>query len=175
MTDILDEHAPRCKMRVRERDVPYMTTAWKRAIRAKRRAAQNYKKCKTTENLELKRKLRNEATKQRRKAIKDYWLNQSEALEANPKDFYKIFMPFLGTIHLKEEGNLIKEQDLVSDVLCDCFTNIADGVKNKEELRKNDVDLMKHSMNYSNNVEDIGFHHLDVVNVEKILQQLNPN
>ena len=34
---------------------------------------------------------------------------------------------------------------------------------------------MKHSMNYSNNVEDIGFHHLDVVNVEKILQQLNPN
>jgi hypothetical protein len=40
MTNILDEHAPRCKMRVRERDVPYMTTAWKRAIRAKRRAAQ---------------------------------------------------------------------------------------------------------------------------------------
>ena len=58
---ILDEHAPQCKMRVR--DVPCMTTAWKRAIRAKRRAAQNYEKCKTTENLELKRKLRNEATK----------------------------------------------------------------------------------------------------------------
>ena len=72
-------------------------------------------------------------------------------------------MPFLGTkqqdrcdeIHLKEKENLIKEQDLVSDVLCDCFTNIADGVKNKEELRKNDVDLMKHSMNYSNNVEKL--------------------
>ena len=96
MTNILDEHAPRCKMRVRERDVPYMTTAWKRAIRTKRRAAQNYEKCKTTENLELKRKLRNEATKQRRKAIKDYWLKKSEALKANPKDFYKTFMPFLG-------------------------------------------------------------------------------
>ena len=32
MANILDENAPRCKMRVRERDVPYMTTAWKRAL-----------------------------------------------------------------------------------------------------------------------------------------------
>ena len=188
MTNILDEHAPRCKMRVRERDVPYMTTAWKRAIRAKRRAAQNYEKCKTTENLELKRKLRNEATKQRRKGIKDYWLNKSEALKANPKDFYKTFMPFLGTkqqdrckeIHLNKDGNLIKKQDLVSDVFCDYFTNIVDGVGGKEELKRNDADLMKHSsiqsiMKHSNDVEDIGFHHLDAINVENVLQQLNPN
>jgi hypothetical protein len=75
MTNILDEHVPRCKMSVRERDVTYMTTAWKRGIRTTRRAAQNYEKCKTTEKLELKRKLRNEATRQRRKAIKDCWLN----------------------------------------------------------------------------------------------------
>ena len=60
-------------------------------------------------------------------------------------------------------------------MFCVIVLQIVDGVKNKEELRKNDVDLMKHSMNYSNNVEDIGFHHLNVVNVEKILQQLNPN
>ncbi len=52
MTNILDEHAPRCKMRVRERDVPYMTTAWKRAIRVKRRAAKKYEKCKTIKNLD---------------------------------------------------------------------------------------------------------------------------
>ena len=49
-------------------------------------------------------------------------------------------MPFLGTkqqdrckeIHLKKDGNLIKKQDLVSDVFCEYFTNIADGVGGKE-------------------------------------------
>ena len=165
-----------------------MTTAWKRAIRAKRRAAQNYEKCKTTTNFELKRKLRNEATKQRQKAIKDCWLKKSETLEANPKDFCKTFLPFLGTkqqdrceeIHLKEAGNLIKKQDLVSDVLCDYFINIAKEVGDKDELRKNEADLSKHSsiqsiiISHYNNIEDIGIHHLDAVNVEKILQ-LNPN
>ena len=71
-------------------------------------------------------------------------------------------------------------QDLVSDVLCDYFINIAKEVGDKDELRKNETDLSKHSsiqsiINHSNNVEDIGFHHLDAVNVEKVLQQLNPN
>jgi hypothetical protein len=71
-------------------------------------------------------------------------------------------------------------KDLVSDVLCDYFINIAKEVGDKDELRKNETDLSKHSsiqsiINHSNNVEDIGFHHLDAVNVEKVLQQLNPN
>ena len=30
-------------------------------------------------------------------------------------------------------------------------------------------------MKHSNHVEDIGFHHLDAVNAENVLQQLNPN
>ena len=36
LNTVLDDHAPRKKMRVRARDVPYMTTEWKNAIRAKR-------------------------------------------------------------------------------------------------------------------------------------------
>ncbi|CAB4039611.1 Hypothetical predicted protein, partial [Paramuricea clavata] len=52
-------------------------------------------------------------------------------------------------------------------------------VGDKDELRKNETDLSKHSsiqsiINDSDNVADIGFHHLNAVNVEKILQ-LNPN
>ena len=61
------------RMRVRERDVPYMTTAWKEAIRKKRKYVREFSKNSSDENLALKRKLRNEATRQRRIAIKEYW------------------------------------------------------------------------------------------------------
>lgn len=37
MKNIVDEHAPVRKTRVRDKDVPYMTTKWKNAIRTKRR------------------------------------------------------------------------------------------------------------------------------------------
>ncbi len=62
---------------------------------------------------------------------------------------------------LKDAGNLIKKQDLVSDVLCDYFINIVKEVGDKNELRENKTDLSKHSsiqsiINHSNNVEDIG-------------------
>ena len=60
-------------MRVRERDVPYMTTEWKKAIRKKRKYAREFSKNRNDENLALKRKWRNEATRQRRIAIKEYW------------------------------------------------------------------------------------------------------
>ena len=45
---------------------------WKNAIKAKRRFSKNFSKNQTQENFELKRKWRNEATKQRRVAIKTY-------------------------------------------------------------------------------------------------------
>lgn len=32
LNSVLDEHAPRKKIRVREKDVPYMTNQWKNAI-----------------------------------------------------------------------------------------------------------------------------------------------
>ena len=47
---ILWEHTPLKKMRVREKDVPYMNPGWKRAIRKKRKYAQTYSKDWTPEN-----------------------------------------------------------------------------------------------------------------------------
>ena len=52
MSDILDEVAPVKSMRVRDKDVPYMTSKWKSAIRAKRKATSKYLKNKTQENWE---------------------------------------------------------------------------------------------------------------------------
>ena len=52
MKNIVDEHAPVKTMRVRDHDVPYMTTKWKNAIRAKRKAEAKYRQNKTAANYE---------------------------------------------------------------------------------------------------------------------------
>ena len=85
---ILHEHLPMKKIKIRKKDVPYMTSAWKSAIRAKRNFAKRYSQNKTPQNLELKRKWRNEATQQRRIAINQYWKEISHDLKSNPKFFF---------------------------------------------------------------------------------------
>ena len=47
MKNIVDEHAPVKTMRVRDHDVPYMTTKWKNAISAKRKAEAKYRRVPT--------------------------------------------------------------------------------------------------------------------------------
>ena len=84
-------------MRVRDKDVPFMTSEWKRAIRAKRRATAKFLKNKTQENWELMRKARNEVTKQRRIAIREYWKKEAQDLKTSPIDFFKTFRPLLNT------------------------------------------------------------------------------
>ena len=69
----MDQHAPTKRKRVREKDIPYMTPEWKQAICAKRTFAVQFAKDRSLENFELKRKYRNIATRERRKAIKAYW------------------------------------------------------------------------------------------------------
>lgn len=73
LSSIVDKHLPEKRMRVRSQDFPYMNKEWKNAIRAKRRAAKKHPKKQTRENWEAKRKARNEATRLRRKAIREYW------------------------------------------------------------------------------------------------------
>ena len=136
MNDVLNDLAPVKKMRVRDKDVPYMTPEWKSAIRAKRKANAKYLKNKTPETWELRRKTRNEATKQRRIAIKNYWKIKAADLKSNPRDFFKTFKPFLNTkdcststdIQLKVEGTIVKDQRQVSEILVDYFSTIADGI-----------------------------------------------
>ena len=81
-------------MKVRARDVPYMTTAWKSAIRAKRNYPKRYSQNSTPENLDLKRKWTNEATRQRRMAIKQYWKEVSHDLRRSPKKLFQTFNAF---------------------------------------------------------------------------------
>ena len=135
MNYILDEEAPVKKMRVLDKDVPYMTSHWKSAIRAKRKANEKYLQNKTPEKWDLRRKARNEVTKQRGIAIKQYWYKKSNDLKNNPKAFFKTFKPFLGSescteridIHLKINGSMITYQQQMAEDLVRHFAALADG------------------------------------------------
>ena len=94
---IVDKHAPMRKKTVREKDIPYMTAEWKQAIRNKRKYAVHFAKNWTVENLELKKKYRNIAMQERRKAIKAYWHNKSEELKSRPNEIFNAFRPFIST------------------------------------------------------------------------------
>ena len=95
MTSILD--MPLKKMKVGRHNTPYMTDEWKRAIRTKQKAFKLYRRNKNLENWESLRILRNNCIRLRRKAIREYWSNQSNSLKAIPRHFYKMFIPFLGS------------------------------------------------------------------------------
>ena len=62
--------------------------------------------------MELKRKWRNEATRQRCKAIKQYWKEVSHDLKSNPNIFFN-FKPFLD--RKDKEGNRKRETHLSID------------------------------------------------------------
>ena len=62
-------------------------------MRAKRTFAKRYSQNKTPQKLELKRKWRNDATRQRRIAIKQYWKELSRDQKSNPKKFFQTFKP----------------------------------------------------------------------------------
>ena len=119
------------------------------AIRAKRKANDKYLRNKTPENWEFRRKARNEATKQRRIAIKQYWYTKSNELKYNPKAFFKTFKPFLGSkscterndIHLKINGSMITDQQQVAEEFVEHFSTLVDGIGGTAIERKSREDF----------------------------------
>ena len=62
---IINTHAPVKRKRVSEQDIPYMIREWKNNLRMRRKFAKMLAKDRTVENLELKRKYQNLATRER--------------------------------------------------------------------------------------------------------------
>jgi hypothetical protein len=55
-----------------------------------KRASVRYYRDKTAANWELKQKCRNEATRQRRIAIREFWKSETDDLKVNPKNISNI-------------------------------------------------------------------------------------
>ena len=86
-------------------------------------------KNKTAENYKLKKKYRNLATKERRKAIKEFWMKKTDDLKQKPWEFFKAFRPLLGkskrsnTI-ISEKNAAKTDESIISNKFAQYFTNI---------------------------------------------------
>ena len=113
-----------------------MTIEWKKAIRNKRKYAVQFDKNRTQENFDLKKKYRNIASKERRKAISAYLRKKSEELHSNPSAFYNTFKPFISD-KVKEspeiclrtkEGTVKINQPEIAELLANYFTTAASSI-----------------------------------------------
>ena len=189
LTDIVNEHMPFKQMRVRDQDVPHMTLEWKEAIRARRRVARLYRKTNATDDWVKLKKLRNEATRLRRKAIKSYWKAKAENLKIKPQDFYKTFTPFLSSkskcnqvsdIKLNINGQVSSNKEEISDAFGEYFATIADGIGhvNKKMCSLDDFDnhssVMAIRAANHNNSQHFSFRSIRPCEVTDTLKQLKP-
>ena len=183
---VANQHAPIKKKRVREKDIPYMTQEWKRALRNKRKYAKKFAEDRTSENMELKRKYRNIATRERRKAIRAYWYTKADEHKSRPSKFYDTFKPFISNkikeseaIHLKTEGdNAVKDQTEVAEILAKYFTNAAlsiggDHVNNIKEEDHSDHSSVK-TIREAHKETNFEFKLFTVADVEQALEKINP-
>ena len=179
MIKILNIHMPVKKMRVRERDAPYMNRGWKEAIRKKRKYAKRHNKLRTEESGQQIRKWRNIATRLRRNAIKQYWRDKSADLKDDPRSFYKTFTPFLRdknsgdeVISLEEGDNIVQDQKTVTEMFSNYFATIVDG-NGQIPPTANHPSVDKIMRKWSGN--EFSFRNVTRSDVLGALQKLNPN
>ena len=190
VNDVLDNHALQKKLRVWSRDVEYMTPEWKTAIRMKRKYTKKFAKDPSQENLINKNKWRNTATKLRRRAIKGYWKTKTDSSGSNPKDFFKVFKPFLDSkargndnnvINTDFNDSIIQYQTKAANCLVDCFTTVANDIGDPHMLSLTEEELKDHKsiqnirkVATTNGVQ-FKFRNFNVKEVTRALETLNPN
>ena len=127
---------------------------WKAAVRNKRKYAIQSAKDRTPENFELKKKYRNIATRERRKALTAYWYKKSEEMKSKPHDFFDTFRPFLNNktkdanpifLKNKHEDGIIEDQRQVAETLADYFSTIASDIGGNHVISLTENEFNKHS------------------------------
>ncbi|PFX17001.1 hypothetical protein AWC38_SpisGene25862 [Stylophora pistillata] len=164
-----------------------MTSTWKKAIRNKRKHAILFAKNQRPENMELKRKYRNIAIHERRKAIMEYWFAKSEELKSKPREFYNAFRPFINSktkestlISLKtEEGIIVKDQCEVAEQLVNYFTTAAVSIVGDNAICITEENDDNHGSVKALKEAYLGthfeFNQVSKDQVQKALENINPN
>ncbi|PFX12946.1 putative RNA-directed DNA polymerase from transposon BS [Stylophora pistillata] len=161
-----------------------MTNEWKRAIKNKRKYAQTYARNRSPETWELKRKWRNIATRERRKAIKDYWAQKSSELKTRPRDLFQTFNPSLNSknrdttnISIRINDSIIRDQKKVVEIFGDYFSTMANEIGGKHVLQLGKEDFNTHlsveAIRHSYHSLHFRFNKIDSRVVENELKKLN--
>ncbi|PFX15853.1 hypothetical protein AWC38_SpisGene19906 [Stylophora pistillata] len=190
MNQVLDDHAPLRRMKVRARDVPYMNCNWKKAIKMKKRYAKKYTACPTEDNLKQMKKWRYETTKLWRKAMKEYWKRKAEDFRTKPREFYKAFKPFLDTrargidskfINLEVNRIFERDQATVANPFANYFSSVAMDIGDPKLLTSTEEQLVDHpsvqaisqKRKISRDGQQFEFRTLGIAEVSEALGSLN--
>ena len=96
-TDVINDHAPLKKVKVKGNQVPYMNKELRTGIRKRKHLWKKYKNSDAQEDYNKYKQQRNLTVKLRRKAIASYFRNKTENANSRPGEFWKTFKPFLHT------------------------------------------------------------------------------
>ena len=183
MNQVLDDHVPLRRMKVRAQDVLYMNRTWKKAIRMKKRYARKYTASPTEENHKQMKKWRNEATNLRRKAMKEYWKRKAEDFRTKPREFYKAFKPFLDTkirgtdsrfINLEVNGIYERNQATVANHFASYFSSVAMDIGDPNLLTSTEEQLEDHPSVQAIS-QQFKFRTLGIADVSEVLGSINPS
>ena len=131
LRNIMDEHAPLKRAKVRAKDTPFMNRQLRIATRNKARLHKKFKRFPNNKNWENYRKQRNLTTSIRKSAIKDYFRNKCGDGQKNP-DFWNTVKPFLtnkgsangSNIMIRSENCIETKPQEVANLMNDFYVNI---------------------------------------------------
>ena len=140
---ILDKHAPLKLKVVRGNHAPFMTKELSKGIMTRSRLKNKFNRHRTKENWKAYKIQRNDFVQLRKKAMKSFFKqNAKSGLSVSNKLFWKTIRPFLsneGThdnhdIILDENGDLIKDEENISEILNDFYINIVEKTTGKKPV-----------------------------------------
>ena len=138
--DIVQSHAPLKSRLLRKDPPPFMNSSLRKVIYRRNQLRNKFWKCKTNENWNKYRSMRNLATKIRRQSEINFFRDRSSIKDS--KDFWKCFKPYLSekntgnsnTITLKEQDKLITNPRDVCATFSSYYETMVDNIGTKDNF-----------------------------------------
>ena len=190
LRDIIDTHAPVKKKKINPREAPFMNSALRKAMYAKRQAHNKARKNPTNQRLwEDFQKKRNSFVSLRRSSMRKYFKDRCSNA-SNSKSFWQTIRPFFTNKKALSDCPALQENDTVYTKPCDIakifsdyYSSITDDIGLNEDPSLNLNDIIAHYGNHPsvNKIRQINTgqsFHLKCVStsdVVKILKSVNPS
>ncbi|KAK6176060.1 hypothetical protein SNE40_014416 [Patella caerulea] len=182
VNEIIDKHITIKQKHKRKLSAPFMNGELRRAINHKKALSRKFQRCKTDKNWRLYKCQRNNVTKLKKKAIKEYFMERCSG-GPKSKDFWPTIRPFLtnkGSCHdtaitLCENDTIKSDQNNVCNIFNDFYINVAndigkDSIKIDSEQNFQDHPRIK-AIKTSNN-QNFSFNPVSEKDVSGFLKQI---
>lgn len=176
---VVDKHAPIKKRKPCQKPAPFINKELRSVIYKKRQLHNKYKKYKSKQNWENYRLQRNLVTKIKKKSIKTYFYERCIG-GPKSKDFWPTIKPFITNkgsqfskdVILKENENIINNQNEVAEKFNNFFINVAKDIGNGAKAEQNHPSINKIYENKISSVE-LEFQEITEEFIHKQINKIN--